>query len=469
MTRVEAPSAANLDRRLFLLEAAGLLGLTGCLGGPPEDGLENTPSPITQFRSIATMAGDGDPAISFGGYVNGQSPQQDGLLTYRGYQYAAFWNVRGQQVLVRRPTGNGPWEYAVIAPDYIAQSGNAKHATSLGVSPLDGRLHVAFGHNSSDLHYVSSVAGLMTSPQSVPWRTESFGPLTRNLGTQLVDQVTYARFLTAPNGKMLLSYRFGSIVGGGDEVLWEYDGATATWTRVGTYIAGSATGNDPFLHSLEFEGERLHAAWCWRTTPESLTTNQDLLYAFSDDLGRNWFNNDLERVGTAEAAPITPDSDVRVWAIGPNRGLLHQEHMIVDHAGRVHVLLSHLPDTQPDDADFFRARSTSEFFHYWRDTDRVWRRQAMNVGAQGVSRGKLAVSSSDNLFAVLPNIRIATASAVAAWTNWRLMDVVLSGRYFSDPLIDRQQLRQSDQLTVFTPSVPVEGLVNVDTISYTLY
>ena len=34
MTRVNAPSAANLDRRLFLLEAAGLLGLTGCLGSP---------------------------------------------------------------------------------------------------------------------------------------------------------------------------------------------------------------------------------------------------------------------------------------------------------------------------------------------------------------------------------------------------------------------------------------------------
>lgn len=469
MTRVKASSTANLDRRLFLLEATSLLGLTGCLGGPPEEGLENTPPPITQFRAVTTIAGDGEPTISFGGYVNGQSTQQDGVLTFQGYQYAAFWNVRGQQVLVRRPTGTGPWEYAVIAPDYVAQPGDAKHATSLGVSPRDGRLHVAFGHHSTDLHYVSSVAGLMTSPQSMPWTTESFGPVTPMLGTQLVDQVTYARFLTAPNGKMLLSYRFGSIVGGGDEVLWEYDGATATWARIGTYIAGSATKNDPFLHSLEFDGGRLHAAWCWRTTPEALTTNQDLLYAFSDDLGRTWFNSDLERVGTAEAAPITPDSDVRVWAIGPNRGLLHQEHMIVDHAGRVHVLLSHLPDTQPDDADFFRARSKSEFFHYWRDTDKVWKRQALHIGVQGVSRGKLAVSSSDNLYAVLPNIRIAAASAIAAWTNWRLVEVELNGRYFSDPLIDRQRLRESDELTVFTPSVVVNGMVFVDTIRYVLY
>lgn len=469
MKRAEDPSAVRLNRRLFVLEAGSLLGLTGCLGGPPEDGLENTPSPVSQFVSITTVSGDGDPAISFGGYVNGQSPQQDGVLTYRGYQYAAFWNARGQQVLVRRPTGNGPWEYAVVAPEYIPQAGNAKHATSLGVSPLDGRLHVAFGHLSSDLNYVSSVAGLMTSPESVPWRTESFGPLTATLGTQRVDQVSYARFLTAPNGKMLLSYRFGSQVGGGDEVLWEYDGATATWSRIGIYIAGSATRNEPFLHSLEFEGGRLHAAWCWRSTPEDLSANEDLLYAFSDDLGRTWHNNDLEQVGTAETAPITPDSPVRVWAIGQDRGLLHQEHMIVDPAGRVHVLLSHLPDTQPDDADFLRARTRSEFFHYWRGTDRVWRRQAMNAGVQGVWRGKLALASSGNLYAVLPNIRIASASANADWTNWRLVDVVPNGRYFSDPLIDRQQLRQSDQLTVFTSSVVVNGAVFVDTISYTLY
>ncbi|HET7865875.1 MAG TPA: hypothetical protein VFL86_15855, partial [Burkholderiaceae bacterium] len=67
MTRVKAPSAENLDRRLFLLEATSLLGLSGCLGGPPEEGTENTPPPIAQFRAVNTMAGDGDPVISFGG------------------------------------------------------------------------------------------------------------------------------------------------------------------------------------------------------------------------------------------------------------------------------------------------------------------------------------------------------------------------------------------------------------------
>ena len=36
----------------------------------------------------------------------------------------------------------------------------------------------------------------------------------------------------APDGRMLFSYRFGA-AGSGDEVLWEYDGNTTTWTRIG--------------------------------------------------------------------------------------------------------------------------------------------------------------------------------------------------------------------------------------------
>ncbi len=466
MNRPTLPSLPSPGRRLFLVEAAGLLGLTGCLETPP-DGLADTPAPIVQFQVVGQLARDGETSISFGGYLNGESFQQDGILTYQGYQYSAFWNVATRVVLVRRPTGDGPWEYTEMAPTYTGTSGDAHSTISLGVSPRDGRLHVAFDHHSSDLHYVSSVAGLVTSPPSVRWEGASFGPVTSVLGTEFVDNVTYPRFLTAPDGRMLFSYRFGA-AGSGDEVLWEYDGDTATWTRIGTYIAGIAANINPYLHSLEFEGTRLHAAWCWRTTPDP-ATNQDLLYAFSDDFGRTWFNNAFNQVGAAETAPIGLDSDVRVWAIGQNRGLINQEHMVVDHAGRVHVLLSHMPDSQPDDPNFDSARTKSEFFHYWRDTNGVWTRQPMNIRVQGAWRGKLAVSSSDNLYAVLPNIRIASASAVADWTNWRLVDVLRDGIYFSDPLIDRQQLFNSDRLTIYTPTAPINGTVFIDTISYTLY
>lgn len=456
----------TLAKHLALLLAAGLLSLSGCLEVPP-DGLADTPAPITSARVIGTLARDGQTTISFGGYLNGESFQQEGILTYQGYQYSAFWNAQARVVLVRRPSGDGPWEYTELSPTYTGTSGDFHSTISLGVSPRDGRLHVAFDHHFSPLRYLSSVPAMVSAPGTLPWTGDSFGPVTSMLGTELVDQVTYPRFLTAPDGRMLFSYRYGA-AGSGDEVLWEYDGDTATWTRIGTYIAGIAQSVNPYLHSIEFEGGRLHAVWCWRTTPNP-ATNQDLLYAFSDDFGRTWFNNLGEQVGTAEAAPIALGSDVRVWAIGQNRGLINQEHMIVDHAGRVHVLLSHMPDDQPDDADFDSARSKSQFFHYWRDTNGAWIRQPMNIPVQGAWRGKLAVSSSNNLYAVLPNIRIASASASARWTNWTLIDRSRDGIYFSDPLIDRQRLFTSDRLTVYTPTTILDGTVYIDTISYTLH
>jgi hypothetical protein len=466
MTHTQNPALPCLRRRQLLLEAAGLLGLAGCLETPPE-GLEDTPAPVTTFRVIGQLARDGETSISFGGYMNAESFQQDGILTYRGYQYSAFWNVGTRVVLVRRPTGDGPWEYTELEPTYTGTSGDAHRTISLGVSPRDGRLHIAFDHHSSDLRYVSSVPGMVSAPGSLPWTGASFSPVTSTLGTEVVDLVTYPRFLTAPDGRMLFSYRRGGAASG-DEVLWEYDGATATWTRIGTYIAGIAKNVDPSLHSLEFEGGRLHAAWCWRTAPDP-AANQDLLYAFSDDFGRTWSNSRGQPVGTAGSAPMALDSDVRVWTIGRNRGLMHQEHMIVDHAGRVHVLLSHMPDDQPDDADFARARTKSRFFHYWRDTNGTWTRQPMDLPVQGTWRGKLAVTSSDNLYAVLPNIRIASASATARWTNWTLIDKSRDGIYFSDPLIDRQQLFTSDRLTVYTPTTILGGAVFIDTISYTVF
>ena len=39
-------------------------------------------------------------------------------------------------VLVRRPTGDGPWEYTEMAPGYTGTSGDAHSTISLGVSAL---------------------------------------------------------------------------------------------------------------------------------------------------------------------------------------------------------------------------------------------------------------------------------------------------------------------------------------------
>jgi hypothetical protein len=468
-TPASIPSMPSpLPTRRAALAALGSAALVpGCLGGGAADDLSQAPPPITTLRTTTRLALTSRTNVSFGGYLNGESFQQDAILSFNGFQYAAYWNAEARVVLARRPGGSGDWTKIEMAPGYTGRGSDAHNTISLGVSPRDGRLHIAFDHHDSDLNHVQSVPGLLTRPDLVAWQTASFGPVAGQLGTQPVQRVTYPRFVTTPDGRMLFSYRRGT-TGDGDEVLWAYDGATGTWTELGAYIAGAGEGVNAYLHGLEYHGRRLHAAWCWRTTPDP-STNHDLMHACSDDDGLTWSNGFGAPVGRAGTQPMRRGSNVRVLAIGQNRGLINQEHMTVDAAGRVHVLLSHLPDDEPDDADFARARGRCLYFHYWRDLDGTWSRVPMNLPVAGTWRGKLAVSSAGNLYAVLPAVRLASASAAARWTNWTLIETDLQGRFFSDPLIDRQQLRSRDRLTVFLPTVNSGGVVAIDTLDCLIY
>jgi hypothetical protein len=154
-----------------------------------------------------------------------------------------------------------------------------------------------------------------------------------------------------------------------------------------------------------------------------------------------------------------------VWTIGQDRGLINQEHMVVDRGGRVHVLLSHMPDGQADDADFTSARTKSEFFHYWRDTEGTWSRNELGLPVIANFRGSLAISSTNNVYAVLPDLRIAGASSVANYADWTLLDSADSGRFFSDPLIDTVRLETEDKLTVYYPEA---SSMNIWALEYTL-
>ncbi len=154
-----------------------------------------------------------------------------------------------------------------------------------------------------------------------------------------------------------------------------------------------------------------------------------------------------------------------MWDIKQNRGLINQEHMTVDASGVVHVLLSHMPDSEPDDADFTSSRTKSQFFHYFRATDGTWTRVPIGLPVIENFRGKLAVSSTRNVYAILPDLRIAAASAAKNYQDWTLLDQSDSGRFFSDPLIDTARLLLEDKLTIYYPQ---QSSSKIDAFDYTI-
>jgi hypothetical protein len=422
-------------------------GAGGSGGGPPPS---VAPSASKDAESKLTSAGLS--LVSYGGYLNGESFQQDAIVTHRSYQYTAFWNTARHVVLARRALPAGAWQSFEFS-DYTNSEADAHNTISLGLSELDGTLHLAFDHHVSPLHYRKSVAGLLTDPAAV-WSAASFGAVTSNLGAgDAVKDLTYPRFVSEPSGsKLLLSARLGSS-GSGDEYLWEYDAGTRAWTSLGKYIDGLVDNINAYLHGLAYDRarSRLHAAWCWRETPDA-ASNHDLLYAYSDDHGRTWQNDAGASIGTTGGTAINASSaGLAALPIEQNRGLINQEHMTVDAAGRVHVLLSHLPDSAADDSNFDSARAKSQYFHYLRESPSTWSRHALNLPAVANFRGKLAVSSSGNVYAVLPDLRVAAASP-SSFATWRSLVPGEPGRFFSDPLIDASRLLTEDKLSVVYPT-----------------
>ncbi|MEI9949891.1 MAG: BNR repeat-containing protein [Pseudomonadota bacterium] len=446
---------ANIAGASSAFGGAGGADSSAGFAGSSEGGLGPGGAPNVALTKTAesVLSKAGVTIVSYGGYLNGESFQQDGIVSYGNYQYAAFWNSARHVVLARREWPSGAWS-ALEFSDYTNTEGDAHNTISIGICPGDGTLHLAFDHHGSTLHYRKSVVGLLDSPSAVSWASASFSAVTDHLlGTSALTQLTYPRFVTEPDGKKLLfDARIGSS-GSGNEQLWEYDAESHGWASVGEFINGTDASINAYPHGLSYTrgGTRLHLSWCWRETSNA-ATNHDLLYVYSDDHGRTWKNNAGATVAKSGSSPLTRDSaGIKVWTIAQNRGLINQEHMAVDATGRVHVLLSHLPDAQPDDSNFDNARTKSQYFHYFRDAAGSWSRTAMSYPAQASFRGKLAISASGNLYAVLPDLRIAAASAAQSFKPWSLLASSDAGKYFSDPLIDTARLANEDKLSIFYP------------------
>ncbi len=441
-------------------------------GGLASGGAAPTVVPGVTKDAEGEMALSGLTVVSYGGFLNGESFQQEGIISYNGYQYTAFWNTNRHVVMARRALPSGTWAKFEFA-DYTLAADDAHNTISLGIAPGDGTLHLAFDHHSNNLHYRKSTGDILTNPASATWDAASFSAMTSALvGTTTVTLVTYPRFVIEPGGKkMLFSARIGES-GSGDEYLWEYDTSSHAWISIGKYLDGTSNANatvNAYLHGLAYTrgGSRLHAAWCWRETPDA-TTNHDLFYVYSDDHGRTWKDNSGATVATSGMTFVkTGSTSAKVWSINQNRGLINQEHMAVDTTGRVHVLLGHMPDAQPDDSSFTSARTKSQYFHYWRNpTNGTWTRTSIaSLPVVLNFRGKLAIASSNNVYAILPDLRIAAAAVSNNFATWTLLNSTDSGRFFSDPLIDSVRLETEDKLTVYYPQ---KSSVNIWALDYTV-
>ncbi len=312
------------------------------------------PESDTAFR-VSTVAHNGMPKniVPRGSIWNFGSGS---LRTYRGWQYAAYWDDARQVSVARRQLPSGKWSVASL-PGYqrtenvdrgkagaISRGfGDGHEKVSMGIS-ADGVIHLAFDHHLSTLHYRCSVKRIANEPSKHDWTPELFGPVRDNLGGPKIERVTYPSF-TADGNRLLLYLRLNGGSGDADSHFMEYE--NGRWLRNDLpssklidkqWSGGDGTVN-AYPHSMVVRNGRRHLTWSWRDTPTA-STSHDLCYSYSDDHGETWRNSDGKPIGRIGKKFITADSDgVVAINIPAGTSFVNGGSMTVDQNGRVHVVM----------------------------------------------------------------------------------------------------------------------------------
>lgn len=114
------------------------------------------PGPSVTKKSTTQLDAQAVYFVSYDGLVNNNSFQKNGLLTYKGYQYAAWYTATKRAVVARRVLGATSW--STITLSHTLKSDDSHNVISMGVSRTDGRLHLHMDSHSDGFFYVKSVS-----------------------------------------------------------------------------------------------------------------------------------------------------------------------------------------------------------------------------------------------------------------------------------------------------------------------
>ena len=358
-------------------------------------------------------------ATRFSTNVNGRTYQRPPLTTFKGYQYTTYYDDNRNVCLGRRKLPDGDWEILRFT-DYAMPGSDSHNVVTLGICATDGTIHFAFDHHADPLNYRVSKRNAASDPESVEWSTDLFGPVMDELGSVgSFPRFTYPYFFNAPNGNLMLYFREGGS-GNGIGMLQEYDGTTHDWiTGLGSFIEGTGTytgvlstnsrSRNAYLNAIAYAGNRIHVSWVWRESAGGSQFNHDLCYAYSDDDGRTWHNNEGTVIGTTGVSSISVDSPKLVVAeIPQNEGLSNQYTHYAYEDGSCHVMLTHNRE----------GSSSRRYHHYWRDTEGNWSKAPLSFSG---SRPKIVGDEDRNLFMVYAGngrLRIAKGIPNAEQTEW---------------------------------------------------
>jgi hypothetical protein len=411
----------------------------------------------------------------FASVINGRTFQKDAIASYKGFQYLAYYDAERHVCLSRRKLPLDNWE-TIRFLDYYFDSNDAHNVVTLGICPNDGTIHLAFDHHVDTLHYRVSKPGLANKPETMSWDVTAFGPVVSELEQGKTIKITYPRFWQTPDGNLQFNYRQGGS-GNGDRMLVDYNGETGVWentrqidSQVGLFedVLGQSNTRCSYPNGYDYDANgKLHTTWVWRESSQG--ANHDLMYAYSDDQGHSWRNNDgalLNEIINVNSTKITVQSIPRVL------GLMNDHGQTIDSKNRIHVVMYHCSEKSINEAGSTLGASrwgpeeAKRYFHYWRTEKGEWKHHQMDFKVG--NRPKLFVDKHDNLILIYGGIDnknhenaqqenhdliIAVATAKNAWNDWHVAHVV-KGPFFNDMLGDFYRWQSEGVLSVMVQQAP---------------
>ncbi|MGF7037584.1 BNR repeat-containing protein [Mucilaginibacter lappiensis] len=368
--------------------------------------------------------------------------RKNSLVTFKGEQYAAYYNNEQILVLAKRKSGAANWQ--LLATPYKADATDAHKDISIMVDGA-GYLHVAWGHHNQTLNYAKGVKPgslLLSAPQSMTGVNE--------------NRVSYPEFYRLPNGDLLFVYRDGSS-GNGNLVMNRYDTRSQKWANVQqNLIDGEGKRNAYWQMCIDIKGT-IHISWVWRESPD-VASNHDMCYARSNDGGLSWEKSTGEKC----TLPITAASAEYACNIPRHSELINQTSMFVDDKGNPFI------------ATYWRDSSTAvPQYHIiyktgsnWQSANPGFRNTAFSLGGEGtksipISRpqiiawkkiGKQSVAlifrdtERGNKVSVAVNADLQS-------TNWRVSDLTSTSVGEWEPTYDTELWKDKKVLNLFVQKV----------------
>lgn len=453
----------KLVRLTALLVVGVLLATTPAAASDVHSGQQLAAAPTAALLRDTQLDPSALYFVSYDGLVNNGSFQQDAIVSHAGYQYASWYTTDRSVVVGRRKLPSGTWE-KVVLPHKLSVN-DSHNVISLGISPTDGRLHIAMDTHNTKVFYVKSEAGLMSSPASRSWTAARFGAVQRTVDGADLGAITYPQFVVTPERHLQLSYRTGGS-GNGTNELAEYDGTT--WRKLGKWSSATGSWTAPngvtsttrnmYLHGLNYgRNGRLYAAFTWREGNTGVLcnagglTNHDTGYVYSDDRGRTWRDNTGAVAGTTGGTPVGVSSKLIVDPLDPNHGLMNQESQAVDSTGTPHAVISYVPGRFTQCVTGYAADRTrwGRAFHLVRGTDGAWTKREIPVPLNSSGRTRIVFDRNDNAYLVMPFGRIVSASKAGGWTDWTVVFDRPSMNVFGEVTVDYSRVASEGVLSMF--------------------